>query len=337
MGAGPPSVPQTPLLTQGALPAARGQHPAGTTSAAGALEADVGPHAAPVGHQSLRPPCPEPLAWSKGPRNAGTGGQSERSGCAHVPGSRARHGSEKGRIKWDREGATFPAIPDIPARGDGRSVPRLDRDTGSKTGMWGKGQGCGGKDRDAGRYHAPLDLGRGRESRGASLSGWDPSGQALLQLEAGIAGAPLAAHPRCSWKREKEKGEIQLPLHGKAGRLLPRGIHPALAAGEEQGHTGSLEEQLHQHDRRLQHVPAPAFPPAFPLALGPAPPPPAEPGTMRDWRGARAGGSPAAPTHPPKPTPGLLGSPQGCPVPLGRVVTSRPLLPWLRAGKGGPP
>lgn len=143
MGAGPPSVPQTPLLTQGALPAARGQHPAGTTSAAGALEADVGPHAAPVGHQSLRPPCPEPLAWSKGPRNAGTGGQSERSGCAHVPGSRARHGSEKGRIKWDREGATFPAIPDIPARGDGRSVPRLDRDTGSKTGMWGKGQRCG--------------------------------------------------------------------------------------------------------------------------------------------------------------------------------------------------
>lgn len=138
--------------------------------------------------------------------------------------------------------------------------------------------------------HAPLDPGRGRELWGASPSSWDPSGQALLQLEAGVAGARQAVHPRCSWKREKEKGGIQLPLHGKAGRLLPRGIHPALAAGEEQGHTGSLEEQLHQHDRRLQHVPAPAFPPAFPLALGPAPPPPAEPGTMRDWRGARAGG-----------------------------------------------
>lgn len=160
----------------------------------------MGPHAAPVGHQSLRPPCPEPSAWSKGPRNARTRGQSEQSGCAHVPGSRAWHGSEEGRIRWDREGTTFPAIPNIPARGDGGSIPRLDRDTGSKARMWGKGPGCGEQ------CHAALDLGRGRELRGAGPSGWYPSGQALLQLEAGIAGARHAAHPRCSWKREKEKG-----------------------------------------------------------------------------------------------------------------------------------
>lgn len=133
--------PQTPVLTQGALPAARGQHPAGTTSAAGAWEADVGPHAAPVGHQSLRSPCPEPPAWSKGPRNARIGAQSERSRCAHVPGSRAQHGSEDSRIRWDREGTATsqPSRTSIPARGDRRSVPRLDRDTGSKTGMRGKG------------------------------------------------------------------------------------------------------------------------------------------------------------------------------------------------------
>lgn len=162
-----------------------------------------------------------------------------------------------------------------------------------------------------------------------------PLRPALLQLEAGIAGARHAARPRCSWKREKEKGGIQLPLHGKAGRLLPRGIHPALAAGEEQGHTGSLEEQLHQHDRRLQHVPAPAFPPAFPLALGPAPPPPAEPGTMRDWRGARAGGSPAAPTHPPSPPNPHGGS--GVTPRLSRSAGASggiPAIPALAEGQG---
>lgn len=180
---------------------------------------------------------------------------------------------------------------------------------------------------------------------------WEEGGN--CGVPAPPAGSP-PAKPSCSWRQgqpglstllipgvagrgRRKRGEIQLPLHGKAGRLLPRGIHPALAAGEEQGHRGSLEEQLHQHDRRLQHVPAPAFPPAFPLALGPAPPPPAEPGTMRDWRGARAGGSPAAPTHPPQTHTGVLGSPQGCPVQLGRVVTSRPFLPWLRAGERGPP
>lgn len=145
---------------------------------------------------------------------------------------------------------------------------------------------------------------------------WEEGGN--CGVPAPPAGSP-PAKPSCSWRQgqpglstllipgvagrgRRKRGEIQLPLHGKAGRLLPRGIHPALAAGEEQGHRGSLEEQLHQHDRRLQHVPAPAFPPAFPLALGPAPPPPAEPGTMRDWRGARAGGV-ASSTHPPPPNP----------------------------------
>lgn len=55
-----------------------------------------------------------------------------------------------------------------------------------------------------------------------------------------------AAIPRCSWGRDKEKGG-RLPLHGKAGRLLPPGVHPALPAREEQGHTGSPDEQHDQH------------------------------------------------------------------------------------------
>lgn len=41
-------VPPESVLTQGALPAARRQHPPGTTSAAEAREADVGPDAAPA-------------------------------------------------------------------------------------------------------------------------------------------------------------------------------------------------------------------------------------------------------------------------------------------------
>lgn len=60
--------------------------------------------------------------------------------------------------------------------------------------MWGEGQGC------EEQGHAPLDLGRGRELRGASRSGWDPSGQ-----------------PSCSWRQgQPELGT--LPVPGVAGR-----------------------------------------------------------------------------------------------------------------------
>lgn len=53
--------------------------------------------------------------------------------------------------------------------------------------------------------------------------------------------------------------------------------------------------------------------------------------------GRERGGRQRPPPTPPQTHSGGLGSPQACPVQLGRVVASRPLLPWLPAGKGGPP
>lgn len=162
-----------------------------------------------------------------------------------------------------------------------------------------------------------------------ATSGCQPrDGTGSPESSRGLGVPPLPGAAARGRRKKKKKRGARLPLHGKAGWFLPPGVHPALAAREEQGHTGSLDEQLEQHDRRLQHARSAAFLPAFlpaclprrhgaarrgtaraptacwPLALLLLPP--AGPGTMRGVEGGESGERRGGPGSPPTPRVGML-------------------------------
>lgn len=133
-----------------------------------------------------------------------------------------------------------------------------------------------------------------------ATSGCQPrDGTGSPESSRGLGVPPLPGAAARGRRKKKKRGGTRLPLHGKAGWFLPPGVHPALAAREEQGHTGSLDEQLEQHDRRLQHARSAAFLPAFLPACLPRRHGTARHGAARHGRLPHAGPWPCSSSRPP--------------------------------------